>query len=62
MTKTKIKQAVIDNLQLFLEDNREEILDSIQCDLIENSDDEDSHSVDGDLVEEIYDHILDNLF
>jgi hypothetical protein len=62
MTKAKIKQTILDNLQLFIEDNREEILDTISTECHDIDEENEVVPVELDIIEEIYDQVLDNLF
>jgi hypothetical protein len=62
MTKTKIKQVILENIQLFVEDNREEILDAISTECVDTDEDNEVTPVELDVIEEVYDQVLDNLF
>jgi hypothetical protein len=62
MTKAKIKQIILENIQLFIEDNREEILDAISVECVDTDEDNEVVPVELDVIEEVYDQVLDNLF
>lgn len=62
MTKTKLKQIALDTLQQFIEENREDILESIQSEAYVVDEDGETVQVDIEVIEEAYDTIISSLF
>jgi len=62
MTKTKLKQIVIDGIQLFIEENREEIIESIASETFDIDEEGETVPVDQEVIEEVFDSVVDVLF
>ena len=61
MTKTKIKQLVLDAIHQHVDENREEILDIICSDAIDVDEDGEPILVDIDIIEDIFESILTDM-
>jgi hypothetical protein len=62
MTKKKLKAILLDQILLALDNYKEEVLEITAIEATEVSDDGDSSTPDLDLLEEIYDEIVGDLF
>jgi hypothetical protein len=62
MTKKKLKGLLIDQLQVTLEEYKEEILDTLAIEATEVDEDGESVSPELDLLEEVWDDVLSSIF
>jgi hypothetical protein len=62
MNKKKLKSLLVDQIQLALEEHREEILDAVFIEATEVDEDGESVTPDLDLLEEVWEEVLENLF
>jgi len=62
MNKKKLKSFLVDQIQLALEEHKEEILDAVSIEATEVDDDGESQTPELDLLEEVWEEVLENLF
>jgi len=62
MTKKKLKTLLVDQIQLSLEEYKEEILDAVAIEATEVDEDGESTTPDLDLLEEIWEDTISALF
>ena len=62
MTKKKLKSLLIDQIQISLEEYKEEILDAVSIEATEVDEDEESVAPEIDLLEEVWEDTLSSLF
>jgi len=62
MTKKKLKGLLIDQLQVTLEEYKEEILDTLAIEATEVDEDGESVTPELDLLEEVWDDVLSSIF
>ena len=62
MTKKKLKSLLIDQIQISLEEYKEEILDAVSIEATEVDEDGESVTPDVDLLEEVWEDTLSSLF
>lgn len=62
MTKKKLKALLADQIQVALDEYKEEILDAVSIEATEVDEDGESTTPDLDLLEEVWDETLENLF
>jgi len=62
MTKKKLKTLLIDQIQLVLEEQKDEILDALSIEATEVDEDGESSAPELDVLEEIWDETLESLF
>jgi len=62
MTKKKLKSLLVDQIQLVLEDQKEEIIDALAIEATEVDSDGESVTPEYDLLEEVWEEVLENLF
>jgi hypothetical protein len=62
MNKKKLKSLLVDQIQLALEEHREEILDAVSIEATDVDEDGESVTPDLDLLEEVWEEVLENLF
>ena len=62
MTKKKLKSLLIDQIQISLEEYKEEILDAVSIEATEVDEDGESVAPEIDLLEEVWEDTLSSLF
>ena len=62
MTKKKLKSLLVDQIQLALEEHKEEILDALAIEATEVDEDGESLVPELDLLEEVWEDVLENMF
>jgi hypothetical protein len=62
MTKKKLKALVTDQIQLALEEYKEEILDAVSIEATEVDEDGESTTPELDVLEEAWEEVLSSLF
>ena len=62
MTKKKLKTLLVEQIQLALEEYKEEILDAVSIEAIETDEDGESTSPELDVLEEAWEEVLESLF
>ena len=62
MTKKKLKALLIDQIQISLEEYKEEILDAVSIEATEVDEDGESVTPEIDLLEEVWEDTLSSLF
>jgi len=62
MTKKKLKLILVDQIQVALEEYKEEILDAVAIEATEVDEDGESSAPDIDVLEEAWEELLESLF
>jgi len=62
MNKKKLKALLVDQLQLALEEHKDEIIDAVSIEATDVDEDGESITPELDLLEEVWDEVLENLF
>jgi hypothetical protein len=62
MTKKKLKALLIDQIQLALEEHKDEILDAVAIEATEIDEDGESLAPEADILEEVWEDLLEGLF
>jgi len=62
MTKKKLKTLLVDQIQLALEEHKDEILDALSIEATEVDEDGETTTPELDLLEEIWEDVIGSLF
>ena len=62
MTKKKLQSLLLEQIQLVIEDNKDEILDALALEATEIDDDGESCTPEYDVLEETWEDVLGGLF
>lgn len=62
MNKKKLKTLLVDQIQLALEEHKDEILDALSIEATEVDEDGETTTPELDLLEEIWDDVIGSLF
>jgi hypothetical protein len=62
MTKKKLKLILVDQIQVALEEYKEEILDAVAIEATEVDEDGESITPESDVLEEAWEELLESLF
>lgn len=62
MTKKKLKTLLVDQIQLALEEHKDEILDALTIEATEVDEDGESVTPELDVLEEVWEELLESLF
>jgi len=62
MTKKKLRSLLLEQIQLVIEDNKDEILDALAIEATEVDEDGESQTPEYDVLEEAWEELLDSLF
>lgn len=62
MTKKKLKTLLVDQIQLALEEHKDEILDTLTVEATEVDEDGESVVPELDVLEEVWEELLESLF
>jgi hypothetical protein len=62
MTKKKLRSLLLEQIQLVIEDNKDEILDALAIEATEVDEDGESITPEFDVLEEAWEELLESLF
>lgn len=62
MTKKKLRSLLLEQIQLVIEDNKDEILDALAIEATEVDEDGESISPEYDVLEETWEELLESIF